>query len=110
MLARADFTKALKGFDPRTLHAHPDLAASVRLRLAELAHASSARRSAASTAADGERARPWRALRNSQGGSQGGPSSVGSVGQTALYCCSFLPERRRAPAPAPDLQDKNMPK
>jgi hypothetical protein len=84
MLARADFTKALKGFDPRTLHAHPDLAASVRLRLAELAHASSARRSTATTAADGERARPWRALRNSQGGSQGGPSSVGSVGQTAL--------------------------
>ena len=84
MLARADFTKALKGFDPRTLHAHPGLAASVRLRLAELAHASSSRRSAASTAADGERARPWRALRNSQGGSFGGPSSVGSVGQTAL--------------------------
>ena len=84
MLARADFTKALKGFDPRTLHDHPDLAASVRLRLAELAHASSARRSTASTAADGERAQPWRALRNSQGGSQGGPSSVGSVGQTAL--------------------------
>ena len=23
------------------------------------------------------------------------------------YCCSFLPERRRAPAPAPDLQEFN---
>ena len=39
MLARADFTKALRGFDPRTLHAHPELAASVRQRLADLAHA-----------------------------------------------------------------------
>ena len=43
MLARADFTKALRGFDPRTLHAHPELAASVRQRLADLAHAPAAR-------------------------------------------------------------------
>ena len=36
MLARPDFSKALKGFDPRTLHAHPATATSLRSKLADL--------------------------------------------------------------------------
>lgn len=79
MLARADFTKALKGFDPRTLHAHPDLAASVRQRLADLAHAPAARGSVVA-----ERGRPWRASPSAHAGSLARPPSVSSVGQTAL--------------------------
>ena len=80
MLARADFTKALRGFDPRTLHAHPELAASVRQRLADLAHAPAAR-----GAVVAGRGRPWRASPTSHAGSlAGGPASVGSVGQPAL--------------------------
>ena len=43
MLARADFTKALKGFDPRVLHAHPDVAVCVRHNLSELSHQPSPR-------------------------------------------------------------------
>ena len=85
MLARADFTKALRGFDPRTLHAHPELAASVRQRLADLAHAPAARGAVVAGAVVAGRGRPWRASPTSHAGSlAGGPASVGSVGQTAL--------------------------
>ena len=79
MLARADFTKALRGFDPRTLHAHPELAASVRQRLADLAHAPAARGSVGAG-----RGRPWRAAPSSHAGSLARASSLSSVGQTAL--------------------------
>ena len=40
MLARPDFAKALRGFDPRTLHTHPPTAASLRTRLASLGNTS----------------------------------------------------------------------
>ena len=84
MLARADLTKALRGFDPRTLHAHPELAASVRQRLADLAHAP-ARGAVVARAVVAGRGRPWRASPTSHAGSlAGGAASVGSVGQTAL--------------------------
>ena len=79
MLARADFTKALRGFDPRTLHAHPELAASVRQRLADLAHAPAARGSVGAG-----RGRPWRAAPSSHAGWLARASSLSSVGQTAL--------------------------
>ena len=36
MLAKPDFSKALKGFDPRVLHAHPATAASLRASIATL--------------------------------------------------------------------------
>jgi hypothetical protein len=50
MLARPDFSKGLRGFDPATLHEHPATAASVRSRLASLADGGS-------SAADGSATR-----------------------------------------------------
>jgi hypothetical protein len=79
LLARSDFTRSLKRLDPRVLHAHRELAALVRGRLAELGRTASSPRRIARA----DDATPWRRVRVSARGS-GAEAAGGSVAQTAL--------------------------
>jgi hypothetical protein len=110
MLARPDFAKALKGFDPRTLHARPHVASLVRRQLSELAHAGGPRRSSAET-----QSRPWRRMAQARSAPTRAPSSVAettmmlhaavrgggrAVGQLYLWCSRVLAE-------AADLEERD---
>ena len=105
MLARPDFAKALRGFDPRDLNMHPPTAKAIKSRLASLGAESSSTSSGGGTARAGlMRARAQLSHRTSSSASIGGVAGTAmmlkvavrsggrAVGQLYLWCARVLAE------------------